>query len=241
VTGAELQSELAEVAPFEVGVLVAFGMILDPAALTIPRRGFVNVHFSLLPRWRGAAPVERAILAGDEITGVTLMVMDEGLDTGPILASESIPIAEAETAGELTARLADLGAALLSERLVPFVEGRSVPSPQPSAGATYASRITTEEAVVTATWESARLLRAVRAYSPRPGVRFRDGVLKVWKAAPTERSAISPGQLEFDGHRLLLGTADRPIELIEVQASGGKRMSGAAWARGRREELGRLS
>jgi methionyl-tRNA formyltransferase len=238
--GAELESVLFEMAPFDVGAVVAFGMILRPAALNIPGRGFVNVHFSLLPRWRGAAPVERAILGGDEETGVTLMVMDEGLDTGPIVATESSPIESAETTGELTARLADLGADLLARHLTEYVEGRTDPIPQSAAGATYANRITTDEAVVSATWSSGAFLRAVRAYSPRPGARFEGGALKVWKAGPTDLPPTTAGRLFFDGHRLYLGTADRPIELIEVQAPGGKRMKGSAWARGRQGDLGRL-
>jgi methionyl-tRNA formyltransferase len=237
----ELEAALAGAAPIDIGVVVAFGMIVPPAALATPRRGLVNVHFSLLPRWRGAAPVERAILAGDATSGATLMVMDEGLDTGPVLASERTTIGPGETAGALTIRLAHLGAGLLSEHLISFIEDRLVAQPQTSEGVTYAERITTAEAVVAATWPAADLLKAVRAYSPRPGARFAGGALKVWEAAATEVGALPAGYLQFDGHRLLLGTADSPIELVEVQAAGGKRMSGAAWARGRQGDLGRLT
>jgi methionyl-tRNA formyltransferase len=235
----ELYEALTDAAPLAVGVVVAFGMILSPEALRVPKRGFINVHFSLLPRWRGAAPVERAILAGDEVTGVTLMVMDQGLDTGPVVASQKTAIDQAETAGELAIRLADLGARLLVEHLIDYWEGRTVLRPQPSNGTIYAGRITTDEAFLTPTSSSTELLRAVRAYSPRPGARLADRALKVWKAAPTELGAVAPGQLRFDGRRLYLGTADHPIELVEVQPSGGRRMSGAAWARGRQGELGR--
>ncbi|MDH3260156.1 MAG: formyltransferase family protein [Acidimicrobiia bacterium] len=236
----ELEEILFEVAPIDVGVVVAFGMILPPAVLNIPSRGFVNIHFSLLPRWRGATPVEQAILSGDEETGVTLMVMDESLDTGPIVATATTSIEPTETAGELTGRLADLGAGLLSEHLTDYAEGRMAPVFQRTAGASYANRITTDQANVSARWPSDKFLRAVRAYSPRPGARFEDGALKVWAAAPTDLPPIEAGQLVFDGRRLYLGTADRPVELIEVQVAGGKRMSGAAWARGRQEDLGRL-
>ena len=236
----ELEELLFQAAPFDVGVVVAFGMILRPAALDIPKRGFVNLHFSLLPRWRGAAPVERAILSGDERTGVTLMVMDEGLDTGPILAQAATSIEPAETSGELTSRLADLAAGLLSQQLGDYADGDATAVPQPAIGATYADRITAGEADLSAASPSAALLRAVRAYSPRPGARFGDGALKVWRAAPTEVVPLPAGHLVFDGRRVYLGTADRPIELVEVQAPGGKRMSGAAWARGRQETLGRL-
>lgn len=237
----ELEGVLREATPFDVGVVVAFGMILRAAALSIPKRGFVNVHFSLLPRWRGAAPVERAILAGDGTTGVTLMGIDEGLDTGPVIAAQRTPVAPDESAGELTARLADLGADLLMANLAQYVEGRSVPRPQSSDGACYANRISTDEAVIEASWPSVEVLRAVRAFSPRPGARFAKGKLKIWKAAPTELQRIETGRLEFDGSRLYLGTSDHPIELVEVQAPGGKPMSGAAWARGRRGDLGRLA
>lgn len=237
----ELEAVLAGAAPFDVGVVVAYGMIVSPAGLATSRRGFVNVHFSLLPRWRGAAPVERAILAGDTTSGVTLMVMDEGLDTGPILASHSATIAPSETAGALTIRLARLGAGLLSEHLIPFSEGNLVARPQASEGVTYADRITTAEAVVESTRPAADLLRAVRAYSPRPGARLAGGDLKVWEASPTDMGPMPAGHFHFDGRRLLMGTGDSPIELVEVQSAGGKRMSGAAWARGRQKDLGRLT
>jgi methionyl-tRNA formyltransferase len=192
---AELEEVLTEAAPFDLGVVVAFGMILRPAALSVPSRGFVNVHFSLLPRWRGAAPVERAILSGDEKTGVTLMVMEEGLDTGPVVAAQTIQIDPTETAGELTARLADLGADLLSRHLMDFVRGEVIPVPQAASGATYADRITTHEAELSATWPSSALLRAVRAYSPRPGARFGQGALKVWRAGQTDLDQQPPGRL----------------------------------------------
>ena len=237
---AELEEVLREAAPFDLGVVVAFGMILRPAALSVPSRGFVNVHFSLLPRWRGAAPVERAILSGDEHTGVTLMVVEEGLDTGPVVATQMVRIDPIETAGELTARLADLGADLLTRHVIDFVGGRVNPVPQAATGATYADRITTQEADLNATRPSSTLLRAVRAYSPRPGARFGEGALKVWRAGQTDLDEQPPGRLFIEGDRLCLGTADRPIELIEVQAPGGKRMTGAAWARGRSGDLGRL-
>ncbi len=200
----------------------------------------MNVHFSLLPRWRGAAPVERAILTGDEATGVSLMVMDEGLDTGPVVAAEVISIGATETSGELTARLAELGAQLLKSHLADFVGGRLSPIPQPAAGASYAARITTAEANLSATWPSSTLLRAVRAFSPRPGARFGEGALKVWRATATDLNQEAPGRLFLEGGLLCLGTGDHPIALREVQASGGRKMDGAAWARGRRGDLGWL-
>jgi methionyl-tRNA formyltransferase len=236
----ELEETLAGIVPVDVGVVAAFGVILSPIALALPAYGFLNIHFSLLPRWRGAAPVERAILSGDEATGVSLMVMDEGLDTGPVVASEVIPIGATETSGELTARLADLGAQLLTRHLDDFIRDRLSPIPQPAAGVTYAARITTEEANLSATWPSDTLLRSVRAFSPRPGARFGDGTLKVWRATATDLDEDAPGRLFVEGGLLCLGTGDRPIALREVQPAGGRKMDGAAWARGRRGELGWL-
>ena len=236
----ELAGLLEDVGPFDVGVVVAFGMILDREALAVPRLGLVNVHFSLLPRWRGAAPVERAILAGDEETGVTLMVLDEGLDTGPLLASRRTPIGSSETAGELTERLARVGATLLGRKLPSYVDGRTLPAPQPAEGVTYAERVTSAEANLTSGLPAEELLRAIRAFTPRPGARFDQGTLKVWKAARSEKASIPAGELRHEGPRLWLGTGDDPIELLVVQPAGGKRMSGADWARGRRGNLGRL-
>ncbi|MGZ8786011.1 MAG: methionyl-tRNA formyltransferase [Acidimicrobiia bacterium] len=236
----ELEQVLTEAAPFTIGVVVAFGMILSPAALSVPSRGFINVHFSLLPRWRGAAPVERGILSGDEEIGVTLMLMDEGLDTGPVVATKATSINPTETAGELTMRLADLGADLLSRHVTDFARGLVVAVPQATSGVTYANRLTTDEANLSATAPSAVLVRAVRAYAPRPGARFGEGALKVWRAGHTDLDRQPAGRLFVEHGRLCLGTADHPIELIEVQAPGGKRMSGAAWARGRPGDLGQL-
>jgi methionyl-tRNA formyltransferase len=237
---AELAPVLSAVAPFDVGVIVAFGMILDANALAVPRHGLVNIHFSLLPRWRGAAPVERAILAGDDRSGVSLMVLDEGLDTGPILASQATPIDPTETAGELTARLARMGATLLGRELDAYVHQRTTPQPQPDDAATYADRITSDEANLSCGTPAEELLRAIRAYSPRPGARFDGGNLKVWKAAAGTHDPLPAGEFRYDGSHLWLGTADDPIELLEVQPAGGRRMSGVAWARGRRGNFGRL-
>jgi methionyl-tRNA formyltransferase len=236
----ELDEVLARMAPFDLGVVVAFGMILSPAALMTPDAGFANVHFSVLPRWRGAAPVERAILSGDETTGVTLMRMDEGLDTGPVLATVLTPIGATETAGELTDRLAKLGADLFGGYVTDPEWRNRVPAPQTETGATYAERITAAEANLAANRPSVELLRAIRAYAPRPGARFGGGALKVWRAGPTELEHNTPGRLSLEDRRLCLGTADQPIELIEVQAPGGRRMDGTAWARGRHGDLGWL-
>ncbi|MGH8875465.1 MAG: methionyl-tRNA formyltransferase, partial [Acidimicrobiia bacterium] len=165
----ELTGLLEAATPVDLGVVVAFGMILRADTLAVPRLGFLNIHFSLLPRWRGAAPVQRAIMASDPKTGVTLLRLDEGLDTGPVLATQPTPIGELETAGELTDRLARLGAELLRETLPAYLEGRVVPSEQPEEGVTTALRIRQEEARLDLRAPAAAVLARVRALAPRPG------------------------------------------------------------------------
>lgn len=242
-TPGALIEELAALGRIDVGVVVAFGMLLPAAALTVPRRGFLNIHFSLLPRWRGAAPVARALLAGDRVTGVSLMQIDEGLDTGPLVATGRVDIDPEETAGELTLRLAHAGAALLSEHLEAFVDGRVSPVPQPAEGATYAPRLTAEETRLSAEAPASRLLAAIRAYAPQPGARFMwEGIpVKVLRATRSAHRGLAPGKLELIEGHLLMGTRDRTIELLEVQTAGRRRMSGAEWARGRQGSPGRFA
>jgi methionyl-tRNA formyltransferase len=223
----------------DVAVVVAFGEILPPALLAAPTHGFVNVHFSLLPRWRGASPVVRTLLAGDETTGVTLMMLDAGMDTGPVLIAEATPVQPEETAGELTARLARLGAAMLAAHLPAYVAGELVPRPQPAAGATAAARVRVEEAFVDPSrHRAAAVLRAVRAFDPKPGAWSEfDGVrVKLWRARPAAGpdSGPGPGIVAAAGEGVLLGAVDGPVELLEVQPAGRERMEAMAWMRGRR-------
>jgi methionyl-tRNA formyltransferase len=227
----------------DVGVLVAFGMILEPEILAIPRRGFLNVHFSLLPRWRGPAPVPRAIGAGDRTTGVTIIEMDEGVDTGPILVSRSVEIGERETAGELAGRLSELGAELLRQVLVPYGEAAFEPVPQSEAGVTYAPRIEPSEARIALSDPAPRIERHVRAFNPRPGAYALVGSerLKIWRVEVAGEDGLEAGELRVRDRRLLLGTGEGALELVEVQPAGKPRMPGAAWARGRRGALGYLS
>ena len=138
---AGLAGALDDAGPFDLGVVVAFGMILDARALAMPRLGMLNAHFSLLPRWRGAAPVARALIAGDPMSGVTIIRLDEGLDTGPVLTAQAVDIGGEETAGELTSRLSGLAARLLSGVLPAYLAGELVPLPQSDEGATYASKL----------------------------------------------------------------------------------------------------
>lgn len=216
----------------DVGVVVAFGQLLPPELLESTRHGFVNLHFSLLPRWRGAAPVERAILAGDAETGVCLMQLDEGLDTGPVYDCVRTAIGADETAGELRARLVDLGAALLVERL-PGV-GRVLPTPQVGA-ATHAAKLEVAEFRLDPRRPASELARLVRAGNPRPGAWATIGGrrMKVLRAHAAG-GAAPPGLIERDGG---VGTGEGLLVLDEVQPEGRARMSGAAWLAGLRGHL----
>lgn len=240
---ADLLNAIAKASPFDVGVVVAFGMILRSRVLEIPRRGFVNVHFSLLPRWRGAAPVERAILGEDESTGVTLMAMDRGLDTGAIISTRRTPIESGETSGDLLDRLTYLGASVLEEDLSLYVDGFLVPSPQRSGAATYAPKIEAAEAHLPMGASAGEVLRRIRAFNPRPGAfGLLDGKrFKIWVAGLAETLNLEPGELSVVGHDLCLGVGDGAVLLGEVQAEGSRRMTGLDWARGRRDTLGRLT
>ena len=200
----------------EFGVVVAFGQLLPGALLDAIPNGFVNMHFSLLPRWRGAAPVERAILAGDTETGVSLMQIEAGLDTGPVYASTRVPIGVAETAGELHARLVEAGTGLLMSEL-PNLAG-TTPVPQ-SGEPTYADKLTVEEFELDLRKPAVELARIVRAGNPRPGAWFRLGNrrVKVWRAHE-----------EPDG----------TLALDEVQPEGKQAMDASAWRAGLRSDGG---
>jgi methionyl-tRNA formyltransferase len=221
----------------DLGVVVAFGQILPPALLAAARHGFVNVHFSLLPRWRGAAPVERAILAGDAETGVWLMEMEEGLDTGGCYAEARTAIGADETAGELRARLVALGTDLLVEHLPAVPERR----PRPQVGEpVYAPKLQPEEFVLDPTRPAVELVRVVRAGNPRPGAHtVLDGKrLKVWRAHAEPDAAAGaaggPAGLGAEVRPGALATVDGLLVLDEVQPEGRRAMPTAAWLAGRR-------
>ncbi|GBD85680.1 methionyl-tRNA formyltransferase [bacterium BMS3Abin02] len=221
----------------DVAVVVAFGMLIPPHVLSMPARGFVNVHFSLLPRWRGAAPVERAILAGDRETGVTIMQLDEGLDTGPLLASRRMRIESEFDAVCLTSELGDLGAELLAETLPPYLRGELQPRAQPDEGVTYAKRIDVSEMKIDPSMSAEVLDRVIRAFTARGGAYgFHDGErVKVWRARLASGGPdLEPGRLAVREGAVFLGTARGDLELLEVQPAGRKRMEAAAWARGRK-------
>ena len=230
----ELDAMLRAVAPLDVAVVVAFGMLLPAAILRLPRRGFVNIHFSLLPRWRGAAPVERAILEGDEVTGVTLIVLDEGLDTGPVLAVEQTPIGPEENRADLTERLATLGAGLLADTLPSYLAGEIRPDPQAENGVTLAAKLKPEDRWLDPGRPSVDLLRRVRALAPRPGAYAltAGSRIQVLGARPAQRTGMRPGEVAADDDRVLLGTGDGAIEIEVVQPQGRSPMPASAWLRG---------
>lgn len=219
----------------EVGVVVAFGMLIPAGALALASAGFVNVHFSLLPRWRGAAPVERAIIAGDAETGVTLMQMDAGLDTGPIIAQRVTPIGATETGGGLRERLAAMGAALLRAALPDWMAGRLVASPQPDTGVTYAAKLDPADRLVGPGMSLHEFTSRVRALAPQPGARLwiEGEPHKLLAVSPDERR-VPPGVWhDGAGGTPLLGLADGAVRIDELQPPGKRPMSGAAWRRGR--------
>lgn len=216
-------------------VVAAYGAILPPAALALCRLGAVNIHASLLPRWRGASPVAAAILAGDERTGVTLMQMEAGLDSGPILARSKTPIAARETAGRLEDRLAGLGARLLLRNLPRLLEGRLEAAPQDQRLATYAPRITKAQARIDWSLPAEELARGVRAYDPWPvsHALWRGRTVRFWGARALEESAAPPGCVVRVGPQGMdLATGAGVLRVREVQLPGRRRMPAADAARG---------
>ena len=226
----------------DVAVVAAFGMIIPSDVLAMPTNGMVNVHYSLLPRWRGAAPVERAILAGDPTTGITLLQMEAGLDTGGILAHWETAIGADEAAGELTDRLAVAGAELLAHHLERIVAGHVAAEPQDEGASTYASMLSSAEARLDFTRPADFVVRMVRAFNPRPGAhtRWRGDRFKIHAARPVSGSR-QPGQIETDGSVVLVGCGTGCLELLSVQPSGSKSMRASDWARGVRGDLGRFA
>ena len=230
----QLHERLKDLAP-EVATVVAYGKILPTSLLEIPPKGFINVHFSLLPLYRGAAPVQRAVMDGRAETGVSIMVLTAGMDEGPVLAMRSTPIGEEDTAGTVGARLAREGAGLLAATLPAYVNGDLQPVPQDEEGATYAPKVTTDEARIDWTRPASELRDHVRGSNPVPGAWTNLGGerLKVWVAALSARRDLQPAEVAVE-EGLTVGTGDGALELKEVQMRGKRRMDGAELARGLR-------
>ncbi|HEX7619699.1 MAG TPA: methionyl-tRNA formyltransferase [Anaerolineales bacterium] len=231
----EVMTQLRDWSP-DMIVVTAFGQILRPEVLDMPPQGCLNVHGSLLPRWRGAAPIQASILAGDHETGITIMKMDPGVDTGPILSQRILPIAANDTGGTLFDKMAPLGALLLIETLPRFLRGEIIPRPQPKEGATYAPMLKKEDGQLDLTRPAIELERRVRAMNPWPGAYF------PWNGAPFKvlRARISAGNnpgagttFTLEGHPAV-GTGDGVLMLDEVQPAGKKPMPGAAFLAGAR-------
>ena len=215
----------------DAAVVAAYGLILPKAILEAPRLGCFNIHGSLLPRWRGAAPIQRAILAGDDETGITIMQMDEGLDTGPMLLAESIPITGDTTASDLHDRLAELGARLMVQALDGIETGSLRPTPQPEDGATYAKKLAREEARIDWRASAANIERQVRAFTPWPGAWFEaDGVRVKLLAAAVVDGGGEPGTVLDDA--LTVACGDGALRLERLQREGRKPADRDAFIRG---------
>jgi methionyl-tRNA formyltransferase len=215
-------------------VVAAFGQLLKKDVLDMPKFGCVNIHASLLPRWRGAAPINAAILHGDEETGVTIMKMDVGLDTGPMLAKKSIRIARDDTAGAVFETLSQLGADLLIETLPGYVSGEITPTPQPEEGATYAPMLKKEDGLLNFSSESAEELeRRVRAMNPWPGawMPLKDAVLKIHKARVEQKNGQA-GKMFVEQNQPAVYARSGALILEEVQPAGKKPMSGKSFLAG---------
>ncbi|MFQ5340325.1 MAG: methionyl-tRNA formyltransferase [Anaerolineae bacterium] len=238
---AEMVQVLWDLAP-DVIAVAAYGLILPASVLEIPPHGCVNVHASLLPKYRGAAPVAAAILSGDELAGVTIMLMDEEMDHGPILAQRSTPIQPVDTRQSLTERLAELGAGLLVETLPRWVAGEVEPQPQDHAAATYAHILKKEDGEIDWTQPAARIARMTRAYDPWPGAyTYLEGrVFKLLKARPIGMAVADdrPGAVVETDQGLAVVAGEGAVLLERVQLAGKRAMDIQVFARGQRDFIG---
>jgi len=229
---------LREIAP-DCCPVTAYGALIPRAALEIPAHGWVNLHFSLLPAWRGAAPVPHAIWHGDDMTGATTFRLVAELDAGPVYGVMTQPIGPEDTAGDLLARLATAGAALLVQTLDGIESGDLRAVPQPADGVSYAPKLTTDDARVRWSAPALAVGRQIRACTPAPGAWTTVGEarLKLWpvrECAPAAGELLGPGELRVSKSGVLVGTATHPVQLGDVQPGGKRRMPAAEWARGLR-------
>ncbi|MFE0136604.1 methionyl-tRNA formyltransferase [Streptomyces sp. NPDC059037] len=227
-------ARLREIAP-DCCPVVAYGALLPQVALDVPARGWVNLHFSLLPAWRGAAPVQQALMAGDEITGASTFLIERGLDSGPVYGTVTEVVRPTDTSGDLLTRLAFAGAGLLAATMDGIEDGSLKAVPQPADGITLAPKITVEDAEVDWAAPALRVDRVVRGCTPAPGAWtvFREERLKIIQAAlAPDRTDLAPGELFAAKNNVYVGSGSHAVELLWVQPQGKKPMRGADWARG---------
>jgi methionyl-tRNA formyltransferase len=227
----------------DVMVVAAYGLILPEWTLALPRLGCLNIHASLLPRWRGAAPIHRSIEAGDACTGITVMQMDSGLDTGPMLLAEPMDIADSDTTGSLHDRLAPLGGRLIVEALELAACGGLHATAQPTDGVTYAKKVDKAEAAVDWHLDAATIARRIRAFNPAPGAVawLRGEVVKLWhaQALPATQPAVNPGTVTgASAAGLCVACGTGAVMLTELQRPGGKRLNAAQFLQGQSLQVG---
>ncbi len=232
--------DLLRATAHDVMVVAAYGLILPPSILAIPPLGCINIHASLLPRWRGAAPIHRAIEAGDAETGITIMQMDAGLDTGDMMLVAREPISPQDTTGELHDRLAALGGRLIVDALLRLAEGRLTRTPQPDEGVNYAAKISKDEAALDLRLPASTLLRRIHAFNPAPGasVQSGDSVLKIWRAERIAGSGEPGLVLAVDARGVTVACGEDALLLTELQKPGGKRLPAANFLQGFAIEAG---
>ena len=236
----EFQERLRALAP-DVVPVVAYGALVPPSALEIPKHGWINLHFSLLPAWRGAAPVQHAVLHGDEVTGASVFELEAGMDTGPVYGTLTEEIRATDTSGDLLGRLATEGAGLLVAVLDAIEDGTARAHPQPADGISLAPKLTVEDARVRWGDPAFAVDRRIRACTPAPGAwtTLRGDRLKLGPVRPVANAAVlKPGELHVERSQVLAGTATTPVVLGEIRAAGKKPMAASDWARGLRIQPG---
>lgn len=240
---AQFVDRLRELEP-DAAPVVAYGGLIPPEVLAVPRLGWVNLHFSLLPAWRGAAPVQHALMAGDDVTGASTFLLEEGLDTGPVFGTMTEAVSRTDTAGDLLTRLAEGGASLLVKTLDAMEAGEITPAPQPGEGVSTAPKIRVDDVEIDWSAPAFAVDRRIRGASPAPGAwtTFRGERLKVLRSVLVPASAdaprLEPGRVGATKTQAFAGAAGGVVELIEVQPQGKKAMRGADWARGVRLDEG---
>ena len=242
----EFVAMLQQIAP-ELIVVVAYGQILPPTILNIPRLGCVNVHTSILPKFRGAAPIQWALLNGESKTGVTIMKMDEGLDTGPILQIKETPITDADDAQTLHDRLAQLGAEIIVPTIEAYAVGRIQPQAQPAEGSSYARKITKEDGQIDWKKPATTIWNQVRAFTPWPGAytfQAAEGkrrLLKIWRALPEPGQNGAPGEvIELDRKGIVIRCGEQALRVTELQREGGRRATAQEFISGNNIRAGEL-